>query len=192
MLGVHQEAALGRCPGLRVALLLQAALPLAQEDVGGGGPARLLPQAALGCGGCQPEGLGQGPCGPGLIPQAQEQAAPGTQVLHSCPEVTVPRILSEHAVQVPECPAKLLQLSQASGPQAQVTGPATTSQDGQRAVAQSLPGLPGAQEGAGFLGCGLRRGQRWGAWVSSERCSPARPCTPRLTEELPVPSAPAL
>lgn len=190
MLGVQQEAALGRCPGFCVALLLQAALPLAQEDAGGGGPARLLPQAALGGGRCQAEGLGQGPCGPRLIPQAQEQAAPETQVLRPRLVVTVPRTFPEHAVQVPECPAKLLQLGQAGGPQAQVTGPATTSQDGQRAVAQSLQGLPRAQEGAGFLGCGLRRGQRRGVCMSLEQCGPSRSCTPASRRSCPCPLPP--
>lgn len=112
-------------------LLLQAALPMAQKHLGSGGPAWPLPQAGLGWSRRQLEGLGEGPCSPGRVPQAQEQAAPGAQVLHPHPEVPVPCTLPEHEVQVCKCPAKLLQLGQAGGPLAQVTGMGTTSQDGQ-------------------------------------------------------------
>lgn len=131
VLGVHQEPALGCRPGLFVPLLLQAALPVAQQHLGGGGPAGPLPQAAPGRGGRQLEGLGEGLCGPGLVPQTQEQAAPGAQVLHPHGELAVPCALHEHQVQVSQRPAALLQLGQAGRPQAQVTGPAATRQDGQ-------------------------------------------------------------
>ena len=68
VLWVQQEAGLSRCPGLAVALLNQATLCLAQEYVGGWSPAWPLPQAALGLGGCQMEGLGEGPRSCSLIP----------------------------------------------------------------------------------------------------------------------------
>ena len=90
VLWVQQEAGLGHRPGLAVALLNQATPRLAQEYVGGWSPAWPLPQAALGLGGCQVEGLGEGPRSPSLIPQTQQQAAPGAEVLHLCLEVAVP------------------------------------------------------------------------------------------------------
>lgn len=142
VLGVQQEATLSCRPGLCILPILQTALPVAQQGLGGRGPARPLPQAALSHGGGQLEGLGEGPCSPSLVPQAQQQAAPGAEVL--CPrwEVAVPGTFLEHAVQVPESPAKVPQLGQAGGPQTQVPGIVTTGQDGQRAVAQRLPRLP--------------------------------------------------